>query len=110
MLPASALSHQQHQLAPPPTSQPKAEGYEEYPPYEESYSEPSYEGYDNYYNQQPAPADTEYYDYGHGETQEATYEPYAQDDWEGSWPSSGGKAPPSRQTKGAYREHPYGRY
>lgn len=36
--------------------------------------------------------------------------PTAQDDWEGSWPSTGGKAPPSRQTKGAYREHPYGRY
>ncbi|KAM3871458.1 KH domain-containing, RNA-binding, signal transduction-associated protein 1a [Diretmus argenteus] len=113
MLPASALSHQQHQLAPPPTSQPKAEGYEEYPPYEESYSEPSYEGYDNYYNQQPAPADTEYYDYGHGEPQEPTYEPYAQDDWEGSWANSGaagGKVPPTRQSKGAYREHPYGRY
>ncbi|KAM4625839.1 KH domain-containing, RNA-binding, signal transduction-associated protein 1-like isoform 1-T1 [Polymixia lowei] len=112
MLPASALSHQQHQLPPPPASQPKAEAYEEYPPYEESYSEPSYEAYDSYYSQQPAPADTEYYDYGHGEPQEATYEPYAQDDWEGSWPSTGtgGKLPPARQTKGAYREHPYGRY
>ncbi|XP_071377826.1 KH domain-containing, RNA-binding, signal transduction-associated protein 1a isoform X3 [Centroberyx affinis] len=112
MLPASALSHQQHQLPPPPTSQPKAEPYDEYPPYEESYAEPSYEGYDSYYSQQPAPADTEYYDYGHGEPQEATYEPYTQDDWEGAWPSSGagGKAPPTRQPKGSYREHPYGRY
>lgn len=36
----------------------------------------------------------------------------AQDDWENSWSNSGagGKAPMSRQTKGAYREHPYGRY
>uniref|UniRef100_A0A8C8IED9 Sam68 tyrosine-rich domain-containing protein n=1 Tax=Oncorhynchus tshawytscha TaxID=74940 RepID=A0A8C8IED9_ONCTS len=63
-----------------------------------NYAEPAYEGYDNYYSQQPPQADTEYYDYGHGEAQEA-YEPYAQDDWE------------ARQDKrGAYREHPYGRY
>ena len=36
----------------------------------------------------------------------------AQDDWEGSWPNSGsgGKVPPARQSKGGYREHPYGRY
>uniref|UniRef100_A0A8C7TJN7 Sam68 tyrosine-rich domain-containing protein n=1 Tax=Oncorhynchus mykiss TaxID=8022 RepID=A0A8C7TJN7_ONCMY len=72
--------------------------YNEYPVYEESYAEPAYEGYDNFYSQQPPQADTEYYDYGHGEAQE-TYEPYAQDDWE------------ARQDKrGAYGEHPYGRY
>lgn len=36
----------------------------------------------------------------------------AQDDWDNSWSSSGagGKAPPSRQSKGGYRDHPYGRY
>lgn len=109
MLPPSSLSHQ---LPPQQASQPKADGYEEYPSYEESYTEPAYEAYDNYYSQQPAPADTEYYDYGHGEPQEATYETYTQDDWEGSWSNSGagGKANPARQTKGAYREHPYGRY
>ncbi|KAM8736313.1 KH domain-containing, RNA-binding, signal transduction-associated protein 1-like isoform 2-T3 [Acanthopagrus schlegelii] len=92
MLPSAAMSHQ--------------------PPYEESYAEPAYEGYDNYYSQQSAPADTEYYDYGHGEAQEAAYEPYAQDDWDNSWSNSGGggKAPMSRQAKGSYREHPYGRY
>ncbi|XP_070776503.1 KH domain-containing, RNA-binding, signal transduction-associated protein 1a [Enoplosus armatus] len=111
MLPSSAMSHQQHQ-GPPSASQPKADGYEDYPPYEESYAEPAYEGYDSYYNQQSAPADTEYYDYGHGEAQETSYEPYAQDDWDNSWSNSGagGKAPMSRQSKGSYREHPYGRY
>ncbi|XP_051793162.1 KH domain-containing, RNA-binding, signal transduction-associated protein 1a isoform X2 [Acanthochromis polyacanthus] len=95
MLPAGGMSHQQHQ-----------------PSYEEPYAEPSYEGYDNYYNQQSAPADTEYYDYGHGEAQDQSYEPYGQDDWDNSWSNSGtgGKAPPSRQSKGSYREHPYGRY
>ncbi|KAM6960486.1 KH domain-containing, RNA-binding, signal transduction-associated protein 1-like [Aplochiton taeniatus] len=109
MLPSPAHTHQQHQHlhAPPP----KQEQYEEYPTYEETYTEPAYaETYDSYYSQQPAPADTEYYDYGHGEAQEATYEPYAQDDWEGSWPTTGGKAPPARPAKGSYREHPYGRY
>ncbi|KAK0153015.1 KH domain-containing, RNA-binding, signal transduction-associated protein 3 [Merluccius polli] len=82
------------------------------PSYEESYTEPTYESYENYYNQQPAPADTEYYDYGHGEPQEPTYDAYTQDDWEGSWPNAGagGKVPPARQSKGGYREHPYGRY
>jgi len=115
MLPAAALSHQHQQHAPQQASQPKQESYEEYPSYEESYAEPAYEGYDNYYNQQAAPADTEYYDYGHGgaEAQEPAYEPYAQDDWEGQWSSGGqgGKAPASRPgAKGAYREHPYGRY
>ncbi|CAL8236638.1 unnamed protein product [Boreogadus saida] len=112
MLPAAALSHQQHQLPPQQTTQPKSESYEEYQSYEESYTEPAYESYENYYNQQPAPADTEYYDYGHGEPQEPTYDAYTQDDWEGSWPNSGsgGKVPPARQSKGGYREHPYGRY
>ncbi|XP_034051086.1 KH domain-containing, RNA-binding, signal transduction-associated protein 1a isoform X2 [Thalassophryne amazonica] len=110
MLPAAALSHQQHQL--PSGSQPKTEGYDEYPPYEESYGETSYEGYDSYYGQQPAPADTEYYDYGHGDAQESSYDQYAQDDWDASWSSggAGGKAPSARQGKGSYREHPYGRY
>jgi len=97
---------------PPSASQPKAEGYDDYPPYEESYAEPAYEGYDSYYSQQSAPADTEYYDYGHGEAQETSYEPYAQDDWDNSWSGSGagGKSAPARQSKGSYREHPYGRY
>ncbi|XP_008279656.1 KH domain-containing, RNA-binding, signal transduction-associated protein 1 isoform X1 [Stegastes partitus] len=111
MLPSAAMSHQQHQV-PPSGSQPKPDAYDDYPSYEEPYAEPAYEGYDNYYNQQSAPADTEYYDYGHGEAQDQSYEPYGQDDWDNSWSNSGagGKAPPSRQSKGSYREHPYGRY
>lgn len=108
MLPTAALSHQQV----PSASQPKAEAYEDYAAYEEPYAEPSYEGYENYYSQQAAPAETEYYDYGHGEAQETPYEAYGQEDWDNSWANSGagGKAPAARQTKGAYREHPYGRY
>ncbi|XP_029586229.1 KH domain-containing, RNA-binding, signal transduction-associated protein 1 isoform X1 [Salmo trutta] len=110
MLPSPAHSHQQHQRQHQHAPPPKADAYDEYPAYEESYAEPAYEGYDSYYSQQPPQADTEYYDYGHGEAQEA-FEPYAQDDWEGSWPTTGGKAPPARQDKrGSYREHPYGRY
>ncbi|MED6244324.1 hypothetical protein ATANTOWER_004648 [Ataeniobius toweri] len=108
MLPAAALSHQ----AGPSGSQPKADAYDEYGSYEEPYAEPAYEGYDSYYSQQHAPADTEYYDYGHGEAQDPSYEGYGQGDWDNSWSNSGagGKAPLTRQTKGSYREHPYGRY
>ncbi|XP_024149441.1 KH domain-containing, RNA-binding, signal transduction-associated protein 1a isoform X2 [Oryzias melastigma] len=111
MLPSAAMSHQQHQGG-PSGSQAKPDGYDEYPSYEEGYAEPAYEGYDSYYSQQSASADTEYYDYGHGEAQDTGYDSYAQDDWDNSWSGSGagGKAPPSRQSKGSYREHPYGRY
>ncbi|KAI2652725.1 KH domain-containing, RNA-binding, signal transduction-associated protein 1 [Labeo rohita] len=85
---------------------------EEQPPtahsYDESYTEPGYESYDSYYSQPQA--EPEYYDYGHGETQEG-YENYAQDDWNGTQrPAGGGKAPAQRQTKPGLREHPYGRY
>uniref|UniRef100_A0AAY4AJS7 KH domain-containing, RNA-binding, signal transduction-associated protein 1 n=1 Tax=Denticeps clupeoides TaxID=299321 RepID=A0AAY4AJS7_9TELE len=99
MVPSPALSHQQHP--------PAAEAYNEYA-YEEPYAEPAYEGYEyGHYSQAPQ-ADTEYYDYGHGEAQE-TYESYAEDDWEGVWPSGGGKASSTRVNKGSYREHPYTR-
>ncbi|XP_023687895.1 KH domain-containing, RNA-binding, signal transduction-associated protein 1b [Paramormyrops kingsleyae] len=90
----------------PPPHPPAPEHYDEYA-YEESYAEPAYESYDTYYTQPQA--EPEYYDYGHGEAQEA-YETYGQDDWNGTRPAAGGKAPPARPAKGAYREHPYGRY
>ncbi|XP_028294041.1 KH domain-containing, RNA-binding, signal transduction-associated protein 1a [Gouania willdenowi] len=109
MLPTGAMSHQAGQSG----ASSKPDSYDEYPQYDESYADPGYEGYENYYNQQPAPGDTEYYDYGHGDGQEQAYESYAQDDWEAaSWSGAGagGKAPQSRQMKGSYREHPYGRY
>ncbi|XP_015263582.1 PREDICTED: KH domain-containing, RNA-binding, signal transduction-associated protein 1 [Gekko japonicus] len=73
--------------------------------YDDAYAEQSYEGYEGYYSQ--GQQETEYYDYGHGEAQES-YEAYGQDDWNGTRPSL--KAPPARPVKGAYREHPYGRY
>ncbi|KAL0961764.1 hypothetical protein UPYG_G00331410 [Umbra pygmaea] len=94
-------SHQQHQHAA------ATDQYQEYA-YEESYTEPAYESYDSYYSQPQA--EPEYYDYGHGETQE-TYEPYAQDDWNGNQRSASvGKAPPTRASKGSFREHPYRQY
>ncbi|KAM8998542.1 KH domain-containing, RNA-binding, signal transduction-associated protein 1 isoform 2-T2 [Ara ararauna] len=89
---------------PPPPPPPAPEAYEEYG-YDDAYADQSYEGYEGYYSQ--GQGDTEYYDYGHGEAQE-TYEAYGQDDWNGTRPSL--KAPPARPVKGAYREHPYGRY
>lgn len=86
-------------LAPPSAR----DTYEDYG-YDDAYAEPGYEGYEGYYSQ--GQGDTEYYDYGHGEAPD--YDAYGQDDWNGSRPSL--KAPPSRSGKGAYREHPYGRY
>ncbi|NP_998400.1 KH domain-containing, RNA-binding, signal transduction-associated protein 1b [Danio rerio] len=94
-------------MPPPPQTQ---ESYDEYS-YDESYADTGYESYDSYYSQ-PQAAETEYYDYGHGETQEG-YENYAQDNWNGTprtAAAAGGKAPTQRQTKPGFREHPYGRY
>ncbi|XP_062385341.1 KH domain-containing, RNA-binding, signal transduction-associated protein 1b [Sardina pilchardus] len=92
-------------MAPPPP--PAQETYDEYA-YDENYTEPSYESYDNYYNQ--TQAEPEYYDYGHGETQES-YDSYAQDDWNGTHrTTTGAKAPPARPAKGTYREPRYAPY
>nr|XP_046181701.1 KH domain-containing, RNA-binding, signal transduction-associated protein 1b [Oncorhynchus gorbuscha] len=94
-------------LPPPHQHATAPEQYEEYA-YDESYTEPAYESYDSYYSQPQA--EPEYYDYGHGETQEA-YEPYAQDGWNGTQRAApGGKAPTARAAKGPYREHPYRQY
>ncbi|XP_069478597.1 KH domain-containing, RNA-binding, signal transduction-associated protein 1 isoform X2 [Ambystoma mexicanum] len=87
-------------LPPPPAAEP----YNDYG-YEDTYAEQNYEGYEGYYSQ--GQGDTaEYYDYAHGETPES-YDSYGQDDWTSSRPL---KAPPTRPTKGSYRDHPYGRY
>ncbi|XP_010215533.1 PREDICTED: KH domain-containing, RNA-binding, signal transduction-associated protein 1 [Tinamus guttatus] len=98
---AASCSELHREGSPPP---PAPETYDEYG-YDDAYADQSYEGYEGYYSQ--GQGDTEYYDYGHGEAQE-TYEAYGQDDWNGTRPSL--KAPPARPVKGAYREHPYGRY
>ncbi|XP_029818912.1 KH domain-containing, RNA-binding, signal transduction-associated protein 1 [Manacus vitellinus] len=124
---------------PPPVPRGRGVGPPPPPPprgalgYDDTYADQSYEGYEGYYSQ--GQGDTEYYDYGHGEAQE-TYEAYGrdtfhlpricpawclgrrealpaavpdgQDDWNGTRPSL--KAPPARPVKGAYRDHPYGRY
>ncbi|XP_063040654.1 KH domain-containing, RNA-binding, signal transduction-associated protein 1a isoform X1 [Engraulis encrasicolus] len=127
MLPPAALSHQhqphQHHQQPQhhqqhqhqhPQHPPAAESYDEYA-YEETYAEGSYEGYSHDYSHhysQPPQAETEYYDYGHGEAQEAYPEAsYAEDDWgEGGWSAGGsGKAASGRQNKSAPRTHPYTR-
>ncbi|XP_062818692.1 KH domain-containing, RNA-binding, signal transduction-associated protein 1 isoform X1 [Anolis carolinensis] len=97
---ARAAGIQRIPLPPPPAP----ETYEDYG-YDDAYAEQSYEGYEGYYSQ--GQQETEYYDYRHGEAQES-YEAYGQDDWNGTRPSL--KAPPTRPVKGAYREHPYGRY
>ncbi|XP_072554973.1 KH domain-containing, RNA-binding, signal transduction-associated protein 1 [Paramormyrops kingsleyae] len=94
------------------TGPPELEAYEGYA-YEESYAEPTYDSYDHYYSQS-APGETEYFDYGHGETQEP-YQTYdlsaAQDDWNGTWAAvPPGTTGPARPAKGSYRDHPYGRY
>uniref|UniRef100_A0A673V897 KH RNA binding domain containing, signal transduction associated 3 n=2 Tax=Suricata suricatta TaxID=37032 RepID=A0A673V897_SURSU len=47
----------------------------------------------------------DYYDYGHGLSEE-TYDSYGQEDWT----NSRHKAPSARTAKGAYRDQPYGRY
>ncbi|XP_029474983.1 KH domain-containing, RNA-binding, signal transduction-associated protein 1 isoform X2 [Rhinatrema bivittatum] len=78
------------------------DAYDDYG-YDDAFAEQGYEGYEGYYSQ--GQGDTEYYDYGHGEPPD--YDTYGQDDWSGR-PSL--KAPSSRPGKGAYREHPYGRY
>ncbi|XP_053237126.1 KH domain-containing, RNA-binding, signal transduction-associated protein 2 isoform X2 [Podarcis raffonei] len=90
---------------PPPAHEPYEEyGYDD--GYGGEYDEPIYEAYDNSYTTQTQSL-PEYYDYGHG-TSEDAYDSYAQEEWAISRPSL--KAPPSRSSRGGYREHPYGRY
>ncbi|XP_016102947.1 KH domain-containing, RNA-binding, signal transduction-associated protein 1-like isoform X1 [Sinocyclocheilus grahami] len=111
-LPRGAASNRARPPAPasqrmPPPHPPTQDSYEDYS-YDESYTDAGYESYDSYYSQPQA--EPEYYDYGHGETQEG-YENYAQNDWNGTQRSAGGgKAPTQRQTKPGLREPPYGRY
>ncbi|XP_062889652.1 KH domain-containing, RNA-binding, signal transduction-associated protein 1-like isoform X1 [Mobula hypostoma] len=86
-------------LHPPPAQ----ESYDEYG-YDDGYSEQNYDNYENYYDQ--AQSDAEYFDYGHGEVQDA-YDDYGQEEWNAGRTS---RKAPARPLKGMYREHPYGRY
>ncbi|XP_036772170.1 KH domain-containing, RNA-binding, signal transduction-associated protein 2 [Manis pentadactyla] len=92
--------------APPP---PSHEAYEEYG-YDDSYGgeyeEQTYETYDDNYTTQTQSV-SEYYDCGHGVSEDA-YDSYAPEEWVTTRSSL--KAPPPRAARGAYREHPYGRY
>nr|XP_023401802.1 KH domain-containing, RNA-binding, signal transduction-associated protein 3 isoform X2 [Loxodonta africana] len=91
----------------PPPPPPAQETYGEYDyddGYGTAYDEQSYDSYDNSYST-PAQSGADYYDYGHGLSEE-TYDSYGQEEWT----NSRHKAPPSRTTKGVYRDQPYGRY
>ncbi|XP_030054856.1 KH domain-containing, RNA-binding, signal transduction-associated protein 2 isoform X2 [Microcaecilia unicolor] len=88
---------------------PAHEAYDEYgydDGYGNEYDDQSYEDYDNNYDSQ-TPSIPEYYDYGHG-TSEDAYNSYGQEDWATARPNL--KAPHPRPSRGGYREHPYGRY
>ncbi|XP_066481337.1 KH domain-containing, RNA-binding, signal transduction-associated protein 3 isoform X2 [Tiliqua scincoides] len=89
---------------PPPLAQDTYGDYEYDDGYGTSYDEQSYDSYDNSYGTS-AQSGTDYYDYAHGLSDD-TYDSYRQEEWT----NSRHKAPPSRTTKGAYREQPYARY
>ncbi|XP_053566381.1 KH domain-containing, RNA-binding, signal transduction-associated protein 2 [Bombina bombina] len=91
---------------PPPHT---LETYDEYgydDGFGEDYDEQDYEAYDSNYTTQTESM-SEYYDYERG-TNEENYNNYGQDDWATSRSSL--KAPLPRNSRGAYREHPYVRY
>ncbi|XP_053102553.1 KH domain-containing, RNA-binding, signal transduction-associated protein 3 isoform X1 [Hemicordylus capensis] len=89
---------------PPPPAQDTYGEYEYDDGYGTSYDEQSYDSYDNSYSTS-AQSGADYYDYAHGLSDD-TYDSYRQEEWT----NSRHKAPPSRTTKGAYREQPYARY
>uniref|UniRef100_A0A6I8NKF3 KH RNA binding domain containing, signal transduction associated 3 n=1 Tax=Ornithorhynchus anatinus TaxID=9258 RepID=A0A6I8NKF3_ORNAN len=90
---------------PPPPSASETYGEYEYDDgYGTAYDEQSYDSYDNSYST-PAQSGTDYYDYGHGLSEE-TYDSYGQEEWT----NSRHKAPPARTAKAVYRDQPYARY
>ncbi|XP_077023864.1 KH domain-containing, RNA-binding, signal transduction-associated protein 3 [Tamandua tetradactyla] len=90
-------------LPPPPTRETYGE-YDYDDGYGAAYDDPSYDPYDAGYSA-PAQSGTDYYDYGHGLSEE-TYDSYGQEEWT----NTRHKAPSARATKGSYRDQPYGRY
>lgn len=89
---------------PPPPTQETYGDYDYDDGYGTAYDEQSYDSYDNSYST-PAQSGADYYDYGHGLSEEA-YDSYGQEDWA----NSRHKAPAARTAKGVYRDQPYGRY
>uniref|UniRef100_A0A6I8PPB9 KH RNA binding domain containing, signal transduction associated 3 n=1 Tax=Ornithorhynchus anatinus TaxID=9258 RepID=A0A6I8PPB9_ORNAN len=86
---------------PPPPSASETYGEYEYDDgYGTAYDEQSYDSYDNSYST-PAQSGTDYYDYGHGLSEE-TYDSYGQEEWT----NSRHKAPPARTAKAVYRDQP----
>ncbi|XP_074209224.1 KH domain-containing, RNA-binding, signal transduction-associated protein 3 isoform X1 [Camelus bactrianus] len=90
---------------PPPPPAPETYGDYDYDDgYGTAYDEQSYDSYENSYST-PAQSGADYYDYGHGLSEEA-YDSYGQEEWT----NSRHKAPSARTAKGVYRDQPYGRY
>ncbi|XP_028820613.1 KH domain-containing, RNA-binding, signal transduction-associated protein 3 [Denticeps clupeoides] len=89
---------------PPPIVQDSYGEYEYDDGYGTAYDDQGYDSYDNNYSSQGQNSD-DYYEYGHRISGES-YEAYGQEEWT----NSRNKAPPSRTTKGVYREQPYSRY
>ncbi|XP_035887341.1 KH domain-containing, RNA-binding, signal transduction-associated protein 3 isoform X3 [Phyllostomus discolor] len=90
---------------PPPPTQETYGDYDYDDGYGATYDDQSYDSYDNSYSTPAQSSSADYYDYGHGLSDE-TYDSYGQEEWT----NSRHKAPSSRTAKGVYRDQPYGRY
>ncbi|XP_063048340.1 KH domain-containing, RNA-binding, signal transduction-associated protein 2 [Engraulis encrasicolus] len=76
--------------------------------YDGEYDDESYDAYDDTYSNQ-SKSISEYYEYGHGTTEES-YNNYAEEDWSSTRPPAL-KAPAApRPSRRGFRQHPYGRY
>ncbi|KAI7798611.1 putative KH domain-containing [Triplophysa rosa] len=88
---------------PPPVVQDTYSEYEYDDEYGTAYDDQGYDSYDSYSNQ--AQNSEDYYEYSHGMSGES-YESYGPEEWT----NGRKKAPPSRTSKGVYREQPYSRF
>ncbi|XP_056597531.1 KH domain-containing, RNA-binding, signal transduction-associated protein 3 isoform X2 [Triplophysa dalaica] len=89
---------------PPPAVQDTYSEYEYDDGYGTAYDDLGYDSYDNSYSNQAQNAE-DYYEYSHGMSGES-YESYGPEEWT----NGRKKAPPSRTSKGVYREQPYSRF
>ncbi|XP_036904492.1 KH domain-containing, RNA-binding, signal transduction-associated protein 3 isoform X3 [Sturnira hondurensis] len=90
---------------PPPPTQETYGDYDYDDGYGATYDDQSYDSYDHSYTTPAQSSGADYYDYGHGLSDE-TYDSYGQEEWT----NSRHKAPSARTAKGVYRDQPYGRY